>query len=65
MACLKDGFYVLTADKDRARLQSLLVDTGSDQLEVIRADFATLKAFVPQLYSRDESLVALVDKSNT
>jgi 3-oxoacyl-[acyl-carrier protein] reductase len=49
-----------------AGLASLLAEAGRDRLEVVCADFAdfsTIKAFVPQLYSRHESLYGLVNNA--
>jgi len=66
MACLAEDFYVIAADKDMAGLASLLAEAGRDRLEVVCADFAdfsTIKAFVPQLYSRHESLYGLVNNA--
>ncbi|HEX8596682.1 MAG TPA: SDR family oxidoreductase [Pseudomonas sp.] len=65
-ACMAEGFYVIAADKDADGLRSLQRESGSEQLEVIQADFAdasTIKSFMPQLYARHESLSGLVNNA--
>jgi 3-oxoacyl-[acyl-carrier protein] reductase len=68
LACLKQGFYVIAADKDEEGLTALQRTQPGDRLEVHVADFSkrpVFRSFIPTLRSRfgHDSLDALVNNA--